>query len=210
MKALLYKQLQLCAHPMTFVFALFGIMLIIPSYPYSVAFFYVTLGIFFMFQNSREQRDASFSALLPIRKRDSVKAGFVFSILIELISIVIAACFAIISSKINKTGNPAGTDANVALFGFVFLIFALFNLLFFPSFYRTGYKIGIPFFKACAAMLIIVLCDIVFCRLKPFMWLDGYAFSRQIPFTAACAAIYTALSFLSYHKSAVNYEKADL
>ena len=56
MKALLYKQLRLVCHPMTPVFCLFGIMVIIPNYPYTVIFFYVTLGLFFTFLNMREQR----------------------------------------------------------------------------------------------------------------------------------------------------------
>lgn len=38
MKALLYKQLRLVCHPMTPVFCLFGIMVIIPNYPYTVIF----------------------------------------------------------------------------------------------------------------------------------------------------------------------------
>ena len=57
MKALLYKQLRLVCHPMTPVFCLFGIMVIIPNYPYTVIVFYVTLGLFFSFLNMREQKD---------------------------------------------------------------------------------------------------------------------------------------------------------
>ena len=62
MKALLFKQLKLTAHPMTFLFPLLSFMLLIPNYPYTVAFFYTTLGIFFMYQNAREQRDADYCA----------------------------------------------------------------------------------------------------------------------------------------------------
>ena len=69
MSALLYKQFRLVCHPMTWVFAFFGVMLLIPAYPYTVAFFYVTLGLFFSFMQGREQRDTDFSALLPVRKR---------------------------------------------------------------------------------------------------------------------------------------------
>lgn len=75
MKALLYKQLRLVCHPMTPVFCLFGIMVIIPNYPYTVIFFYVTLGLFFSFLNMREQKDLYYTALLPVPKRDAVKAG---------------------------------------------------------------------------------------------------------------------------------------
>ena len=53
MNALLYKQLRLVCHPMTPVFCLFGVMVLIPNYPYTVIFFYVMLGLFFTFGNRR-------------------------------------------------------------------------------------------------------------------------------------------------------------
>ena len=95
MKTLLYKQLRLVCHPMTPVFCLFGFMVIIPNYPYTVIFFYVMLGLFFTFLNMREQKDIYYSAILPIRKRDTVKAACLFTALIEISSLVIAVPFAV-------------------------------------------------------------------------------------------------------------------
>jgi len=156
MRALLYKQLRLVAHPMTIIFAFFGVMLLIPNYPYTVAFFYVTLGIFFMYMNVREQRDEDYSALLPIRKRDTVKAAMVFCTLIELLSLASAVPFAVLSNRINATGNLAGLRANAVLFAVSFALYAVFNLVFFPSFYKAGYKVGISFLKASTAVFFVV------------------------------------------------------
>ena len=89
MKTLLYKQLRLVCQPMTLVFCLFGAMLLIPAYPYTVMWFYVMLGLFFSFLNGREQKDVYYSALLPIRKRDTVKANCLFVGLIELLALLI-------------------------------------------------------------------------------------------------------------------------
>ena len=75
MRTLLYKQLRLVCHPMTPVFCMFGVMLMIPNYPLTVVWFYVMLGLFFTFLNMREQKDIYYSAILPIRKRDTVKAA---------------------------------------------------------------------------------------------------------------------------------------
>ena len=69
-----YKDLRLAAHPMMYVFALFGAMLLIPSYPYTVAFFYGLLGIFFTFLNGRENKDVYYCAVLPVTKREQVRA----------------------------------------------------------------------------------------------------------------------------------------
>ena len=51
MKTLLYKQLRLVCQPMTLVFCLFGVMLLIPAYAYTVMWFYVILGLFFSFRS---------------------------------------------------------------------------------------------------------------------------------------------------------------
>ena len=100
MKTLLYKQLRLVCQPMTLVFCLFGAMLLIPAYPYTVMWFYVMLGLFFSFLNGREQKDVYYSALLPIRKRDTVKANCLFVGLIELLALVIAVPFALLRAKL--------------------------------------------------------------------------------------------------------------
>ena len=139
MKTLLYKQLRLVCHPMTPVFCLFGAMLLIPNYPYSVIFFYVTLGLFFTFLNMREQKDIYFSVLLPIRKRDTVRAAVVFAVLVEMLSMVITALFCLLSAKLQPgKDNAVGMDANLMLLGAGFVLYGVFNLVFFISQYRNG------------------------------------------------------------------------
>ena len=153
MKTLLYKQLRLVCHPMTPVFCLFGAMLLIPNYPYSVIFFYVTLGLFFTFLNMREQKDIYFSALLPIRKRDTVRAAVVFVVLVEMLSMVITALFCLLSAKLQPgKDNAVGLDANLMLLGAGFVLYGVFNLVFFISLYRSGYKVGAAYLKANIGM----------------------------------------------------------
>ena len=78
------KDLRLAAHPMMYVFALFGAMLIIPNYPYTVVFFYGLLGIFFTFLNGRENKDVYYCAVLPVTKRDQVRARAWLVVAVEL------------------------------------------------------------------------------------------------------------------------------
>ena len=73
MKALLFKEIKLAMHPTTYLFMAIGAMLMIPSYPYYVAFVYTCLGIFFIFLSARENKDIFFTASLPVRKSDVVK-----------------------------------------------------------------------------------------------------------------------------------------
>lgn len=69
------KDLRLAAHPMMYVFALFGVMLVIPNYPYTVVFFYGLLGIFFTFLNGRENKDVYYCAVPCCRSRSVTRCA---------------------------------------------------------------------------------------------------------------------------------------
>ncbi|NLU24230.1 MAG: ABC-2 transporter permease [Clostridiales bacterium] len=211
MTKLLYKQIRLVSHPMTFVFTIFGVMLLIPNYPYTVSFFYVMLGLFFTFLNMREQKDIYYSALLPIRKRDTVKASCLFVVLIELLSVVIAVPFTIISPRMNPFGgNQVGVDANMTLLGFALLLYALFNIIFLPAFYQSAYKVGMAFLKAVIPVSLLMIAMEVSVHIPVLSWLDGYDTVRQLPVLIAGMVVYLGGTLLSFRLAAARYEKVDL
>lgn len=214
MKTLLYKQLRLACHPMTPVFCLSGIMLLIPNYPYSVAFFYVTLGLFFTFLNMREQKDIYYSALLPIRKRDTVRAAVAFTVLVELLSVVITALFCLLSAKLQPgKDNAVGMDANLMLLGAGFVLYGVFNLVFFVCLYRSGYKVGAAYLKANLALWPMMLLAEALPHFPSLMWLnrvDAQANLHQIPILLFGVAVFVVLTILAYRRSARLYERVDL
>lgn len=214
MKTLLYKQLRLACHPMTPVFCLSGIMLLIPNYPYSVAFFYVTLGLFFTFLNMREQKDIYYSALLPLRKRDTVRAAVAFTVLVELLSVVITALFCLLSAKLQPgKDNAVGMDANLMLLGAGFVLYGVFNLVFFICLCRSGYKAGAAYLKANLALWPMILLAEALPHFPSLMWLnrvDVRANLRQIPILLFGMAVFAVLTILAYRRSARLYERVDL
>lgn len=214
MKTLLYKQLRLACHPMTPVFCLSGIMLLIPNYPYSVAFFYVTLGLFFTFLNMREQKDIYYSALLPLRKRDTVRAAVAFTVLVELLSVVITALFCLLSAKLQPgKDNAVGMDANLMLLGAGFVLYGVFNLVFFVCLYRSGYKVGAAYLKANLALWPMMFLAEALPHFPSLLWLnrvDTQANLRQIPILLFGVAVFAVLTILAYRRSARLYERVDL
>ena len=214
MKTLLYKQLRLACHPMTPVFCLSGIMLLIPNYPYSVAFFYVTLGLFFTFLNMREQKDIYYSALLPLRKRDTVRAAVAFTVLVELLSVVITALFCLLSAKLQPgKDNAVGMDANLMLLGAGFVLYGVFNLVFFVCLNRSGYKVGAAYLKANLALWPMMLLAEALPHFSSLVWLnrvDNQANLRQIPILLFGMAVFAVLTILAYRRSARLYERVDL
>lgn len=214
MKALLYKQLRLVCHPMTPVFCLFGIMVIIPNYPYTVVFFYVTLGLFFSFLNMREQKDLYYTALLPVPKRDAVKAGCLFTALIELTSLVLLAPCCLLAAHLQPgKDNLVGLDPNLALLAAGFLIYALFNAVFLPSFYKNGYKVGVAFVKVTIPMALLMLVMEALPHIPGLTWLDDMDAATQLrllPVLIGGILICTGCALLTFRAAARAYEKVDM
>ncbi|MDD3214093.1 MAG: ABC-2 transporter permease [Eubacteriales bacterium] len=142
MKNLLAKEMRLAMHPTNIIFLSLSTMLLIPNYPYYVIFFYTTLGIFFLCLLGRENHDIDFSLALPVRKTQIVEARIGYAVIIEVAQALLCIPFAILRSHLSPTPNEVGMDANIALFGLSFLMMGLFNLLFFPAYYRAPAKVG--------------------------------------------------------------------
>ncbi len=138
MKNLLYKEFRLAINPLFYLVPLFGALLLIPSWVYFVALsyvFYITISN--IFATCKSQNDIGFSVMLPVRKRDIVKARVISIGVIELIHFLVAVIFGIINFKMYKGQNQL-MDPNAAFFGFVLMMYGLFNLIFFPMYYKTG------------------------------------------------------------------------
>ena len=82
MNRLLKKEFGLTAAPITYFFLLFAVMTMIPGYPILVGGFFVCMGVFYTFQFARESNDILYTALLPCKKRDVVKAKVLFTVFI--------------------------------------------------------------------------------------------------------------------------------
>jgi hypothetical protein len=217
MKELLFKEFKLCMHPTTYIFLAVGALLLIPAYIYYVAFIYTCLSIFFLFLAARENKDVLFTVSLPIRKRDAVKARCLTVASIELAQTLIAVPFAIIGIRINPNpaGNVAGIEANMAFFGLVLIMYALFNFIFMLYFYKTATKVGVALTLSSIAVAIYVTAVEVAVQKIPTLklHLDTTAPAMalyQLPVLIAGIIIFVLSLWWTYRKSAANFEKVDL
>lgn len=160
MKALLSKEFKLCVHPALFIYLALILMLLIPNYPYLVSCFFVCNGIFFCFQQARENGDAMYTAMLPVSKAQAVKARCLFVVIIEMIDVVLMAAMCAFALVAMPETNGGGTDHSLSLIAFALVLFAIFNIIYLPSFYKTGYKAGSAFLKSAIGIWIwIILSD---------------------------------------------------
>ena len=212
MKNLLYKEFHLSIHPAFFLMPAFGALLLIPQWPYFIAlmyFFFISVPN--IFNNNKAQNDVGFSATLPIRRADIVKARVVSVMILELLQIVVAAIFAFINMKLYTTPNFL-LDANVAFIGFVFIMFGIFNVVFLPMFYNTADKIGWPIIVSFVVVfLFTIIVEAVILLVPSARILDG---KNHMPAQLIVLGIGVLLFFLltlaANHLSIKRFEKINI
>ena len=212
MKNLLYKELKLVSHPMVFIFSLFGIMLLIPSYPYLIPFIYCFVSFTFIFIGGRESKDMFFTTCLPIERKSVVTSRFISIMIIELFTVAFAVPFAFLSHIINKNGNDM-LDANMALFGFVLLMYGIFNYIFLTIFYKTAYKLAKPFLYGSIVVLIYGVAIEVLIQAVPVLKENLDGFSGILPQAIVlCIGIvgYALLNIFALKKSQKEFLLIDL
>lgn len=210
---LLYKEFRLAAHPNLFIFTLLGALVIVPAYPYGMVFIFGCLGPYISFMYGRETNDIYYTSLLPVKKVDIVKAKVMVFIVAQITQLLISLPFAILRVYLLPDGNPAGIEANVAYYGFGFIIYSIFNIIFLTEFFKTAYKVGKSFLLAIIPAVIGVVAMEVIVHFPNFHWLDsvkGNDIVKQLPILAIGIITYGLGMYATYLISAKRFEKVDL
>ena len=215
MKSLLIKELRLSAHPLSYLFLAFSLMALIPGYPILVGAFFVCFGLFQTFQNGRETNDVLYSALLPIDKKDVVKARYAFVCLIQAMAFVLTAGLTalrmVFLSDAAPYANNAMMNANPVFLAWTLLIFTLFNVLFVGRFYQTAYKFGKPFVAFIVASLSAVFVAEALHHVPGLEFLNT---SKRLPLQLAlmisALAVYVIAAALSCRAAQQRFERLDL
>lgn len=214
---LIKKEFKLSAHILSYVFIAFGLMTFIPGYPILVGVFFSCLGIFQSFQSYRESNDIAYTILLPVSKKDIVKAKFIFVLTIQFLTFLIMFIITIIRMTVlvdveAYVLNPLLT-ANLVFLGYVLVIYGLFNFLFVRGFFKTAYKFGKPFVSfTVVGFLVISLAESL--RYIPGLEaLNSLGFNNiSIQLTGLMVGfiINVLLNYISYKYSVKSFERIDL
>ena len=212
---MLMKEWKLCMHPMGYIMLLCSALILVPGYPYGVSCFYMGLAIFFICLTARENHDASYTLTLPVSRRDAVTGRILFCTALEVIDLLLIALFILLKQVIGNMPNPAGLDAGVALIGEAMILFAIFNLIFFPVYYRDINKPGKALCFAAAAMFLWIILEIVGTYTVPFFrdvldTPDPQYMSDKLLFAFGGLALFAGGTALSVQKSVKRFEEVDL
>lgn len=213
MKSLLFKEIMLSVHPTSIVFVLLGCLVLVPAYPYSVIFMFGCLAPYITFLNGRETNDAWYTALLPVTKQEMVRAKCMLTVFFQLIQMFISIPFMLLRNAIAFPNNTVGLDATLAWYGLGLIIYATFDLIFLPAFYKSGYKVGKSFILASIPMLILIVAAESSAHIPQLAWMDSYKpehLLMQLPILLAGIVYYVVFLMLSYKLSVRRFERVDL
>ncbi len=217
MTKLLNKEFRLAASPLSWIFLVAAGMTLLPGYPILIGAFFICFGVFHSFQNARETNDVLYTVLLPVRKRDYVGAKYAFTCCIQLLGFVLMAALTALRMTALSGAAPyvsnALMNATPLFLAFALLIFAAFNVFFLGGFFRTAYKIGIPFLCfGIATLLLIAVGESLhfFPGLAFFNVPAGERVGLQFALLGIAAVIYAAATFASCRVSMARFERIDL
>jgi len=212
---LISKELRLSASPLSYFFILGSAFCMIPNYPSLVGAFFVCLGIFYSFQNARESNDTLYTVLLPVVKSDAVKAKFLFAAVIQAIAFAAFCAFSLLRTALSDY-PPYDISAlmrpNLAMLGYVLIVFSLFNSVFICGFYKTAYKLGKPFILfSVFAFLFITVAEIVHHvpGLEMINSVETDGIPLRLAILLASAAIYAVSFFVGMSVSKKRFERID-
>lgn len=216
MKNLLIKELRLAVSLLTWVFLAATALTLVPGYPILLGAFFVSLGLFQTFRDARETNDVLYTALLPVKKADVVAARYVLVCFFQLLAFALMAALTAVrmtalSGAAVYRQNPL-MNASPLFLGFALLIFAAFNVLFVGGFFRSAYRIGIPFLSFGVAATALVFLGESLHHLPGLAYLNDTAAGHPVRLAVLgiSAVLYALATFLSCRASIRRFEQIDL
>lgn len=217
MRSLLNKELTLAVSPLTWMFLLGTFMTLLPGYPILLSAFFVCLGIFYSFQGYRESNDILYTALLPIRKADAVRAKYLIVLFFQGLAFLIICVLTVLRMTIlssagaylsNFLNNP-----NPVFLAFVLMVFLSFNTFFVCGFFRTAYKFGWPFIGFVAAAVLLVLLSEILPHVPGLEFLHSTSGERlgvQFAVFGIAVLVFVIGTFLAEQTAEKRFESIDL
>ncbi len=140
---LLYKELKLSINKFFYILPfIIACLMFIPQWIYTFVFmyfFWITISQICAGYIAKE--DNSFISMLPVSKKDIVKSKIFAILIIQLIHLLSGVLFGMLHNNIYGTYNFF-LEVNTAFFGAMIVMYAVFNLTFFPVYFKTAYFFG--------------------------------------------------------------------
>ncbi|CDE73002.1 putative uncharacterized protein [Acidaminococcus sp. CAG:917] len=215
---LIKKEMRLCLHPTVFIFLSFAVLVFVPSYPYEAIFFFSCLSVFFSCMMTRENGDIPFTCTLPVKKEQIPLAKMLVVFGLQCIIMLLVGIMGAIKGAIfpiEQYFNYSGISANLVLIGNGAILLGIFNLVFFPCYFKKPDKIGVPFIISAIVIFLLISIFIVLRWVTPLYsttlnGLNSENTGAKLVALAIGIVIYAVLSVVSCKLSMRHFQKVDL
>ncbi|WP_042199514.1 ABC-2 transporter permease [Paenibacillus camerounensis] len=214
---LLLKEFKLGVNPFFYVLPLLtGALMLIPGWLYFLVILYFCfLTVPNMFAGYKSQNDLMFTGMLPVTKRDVVKAKVTFIVILELLHIVFAIIYGLISVRLYPNMTYYFFSPTIGFWGLCLVMLAIFNLIFFAMYYKTAYKYG-------AASTVSITAATLFAGVAEWLGIQSPlvhdlfkgsgadSMTTQLSILLVCTAIFAIFTFLAYHIGYKRFLKVEI
>lgn len=215
MLKLLKKELTLNVQLPVYLFTLLTVMLLIPHYPAIVGVGYTIMQVSTYLRICQANQSMEFSTMLPVRRKDIVTSTTLVIAYFHLLNIAITLLLLIPYRMVYPQGTVVGIDGNLTFVAMCLVCFGLFNLVFIPGYFKTGYKFGFPLLWATIAFVLGYGVMETLVQAIPALrnTLDGldpdYIWLRAVVFVVA-ALFYIFATYIANTCAAKRFEKVNL
>lgn len=208
MKNLVFKELKLAVHWFYYVLPIMlACLMFIPQWIYTFVFmyfFWITITQVYSGYNAKE--DYSFNAMLPVTRKEIVQSKLAIILILESIHLLVGVVFGFIHNSLYGSFNFF-MDINLAFFGVIMVMYALFNIIFLPLYFKSAYYFGKPVIYGVIATLIYAFAFEFGAFKFQFMRdiFEGSLISQGIVMLVAIIMT-VCLTIITLKKSILNYE----
>ncbi|QST00919.1 ABC-2 transporter permease [Pontibacillus sp. ALD_SL1] len=214
---LLLKELKLGVSPFFYILPfLTGALMLIPGWLYFIVLLYFCwITVPNMCGAYKSQNDLEFSFMMPVTKKDIVKAKVAVIVLLELLHILTAVIFGFINTQLYPDFTNFFFGPTVGFWGLGFVMLAIFNLIFISMYFKTAYKFGAPTIAAITAAMLFA-GGAEWLGLKNSMIFDLFKGSGadnlaiHVPILLAGIVIFAGFTIIAYHIAIKRFMKVDI
>lgn len=214
---LLMKELKLGVSPFFYILPLLtGALMLIPSWLYfMVPIYFCFLTIPNMFAGYKTQNDLIFSIMMPVTRKEIVKARVAIIVILELLHIVTAVIYGMISTHLYPNLTYFFFGPTIGFWGLCFVMLAIFNIIFISMFYKTAYKYGAPMIASITGAVLFAV-GAEWLGIKNSLVFDLFKgtgadnMATQITILIVGIAIFAIFSVVAYSIAIKRFEKVDI
>jgi ABC-2 type transport system permease protein len=156
---LVIKELKLGVSPFFYILPfLTGALMLIPAWIYFlVPLYFCFLTVPNLLAGYKSQNDLIFTSVLPVTKKDIVKAKVSVIVILELLHIVVAMIYGMITIRLYPNMIYFFYGPSLGFWGLFFVMIAIFNIFLISMYFKTAYKYGAATVAAITAAMLFAI-----------------------------------------------------